>query len=43
MLQYTYSLVSPIPAEKFALKSSRAGMTFLNVPPAHVYRYVRSE
>jgi phosphatidylethanolamine/phosphatidyl-N-methylethanolamine N-methyltransferase len=43
MLQYSYSLVSPIPQEKLGLKGGRAGMTFLNVPPASVYRYTRAE
>lgn len=39
MLQYTYSLVSPIPQAKFGLSVRRAGMTFLNVPPASVFKY----
>ena len=39
MLQYTYSLVSPIPQEKFGLSVKRAGMTFLNLPPASVFKY----
>jgi phosphatidylethanolamine/phosphatidyl-N-methylethanolamine N-methyltransferase len=39
MLQYTYSLVSPIPEKKFGLSVKRAGMTFLNVPPASVFKY----
>lgn len=39
MLQYTYSLVSPIPQKKFGLSVKRAGMTFLNVPPASVFKY----
>lgn len=39
MLQYTYSLVSPIPQKKFGLGVKRAGMTFLNVPPASVFQY----
>ena len=39
MLQYTYSLVSPIPQKKFGLSVTRAGMTFLNVPPASVFKY----
>jgi phosphatidylethanolamine/phosphatidyl-N-methylethanolamine N-methyltransferase len=42
MLQYTYSLVSPIPESKLGLKGRRRGMTFLNVPPASVYRYERA-
>jgi phosphatidylethanolamine/phosphatidyl-N-methylethanolamine N-methyltransferase len=39
LLQYTYSLVSPIPQKKFDLSVKRAGMTFLNVPPASVFKY----
>lgn len=39
MLQYTYSLVSPIPQKKFGLSVKRAGMTFLNLPPASVFKY----
>jgi hypothetical protein len=34
MLQYTYSLVSPIPEAQHGLKGRRVGFTFLNVPPA---------
>ena len=43
MLQYTYSLVSPIPQKKFGLSVKRAGMTFLNVPPASVFKYEKIE
>lgn len=39
MLQYTYSLVSPIAASKLGLAGARGGMTLLNVPPASVFRY----
>ncbi|MFM8535712.1 MAG: hypothetical protein ACKOEC_19345 [Acidimicrobiia bacterium] len=39
MLQYTYSLVSPILQKKFGLSVKRAGMTFLNLPPASVFKY----
>ena len=39
MLQYTYSLVSPIPEDKLDLRGRRCGMTFLNVPPASVFAY----
>jgi len=39
MLQYTYSLVSPIPEDKLDLRGRRCGMAFLNVPPASVFAY----
>ncbi|MBM3539315.1 MAG: methyltransferase domain-containing protein [Alphaproteobacteria bacterium] len=39
LLQYTYSLISPIPQKKFGLSVRRAGMTFLNLPPASVFKY----
>ena len=39
MLQYTYSLVSPIPEAKLGLTGRRCGMAFLNVPPASVFAY----
>ncbi len=40
LLQYTYSLVSPLPESKLALMGKREGMTFLNMPPASVWSYV---
>jgi phosphatidylethanolamine/phosphatidyl-N-methylethanolamine N-methyltransferase len=42
MLQYTYSLVSPIPEAKLGLDGYRRGMTFLNVPPASVFAYEKA-
>jgi len=39
MLQYTYSLVSPLPESKLGLKGRRKGIAFLNVPPAWVWSY----
>lgn len=39
MLQYTYSLVSPIPEARLGLIGRRCGMAFLNVPPASVFAY----
>jgi phosphatidylethanolamine/phosphatidyl-N-methylethanolamine N-methyltransferase len=42
MLQYTYSLVSPIPEAKHDLTGRRRGMTFLNVPPASVFAYEKA-
>ncbi len=42
MLQYTYSLVSPIPEAKFGLTVRRCGMAFLNVPPASVFAYKKA-
>ena len=43
MLQYTYSLISPIPEKKFGLTVKRAGMTFLNLPPASVFKYEKTD
>ncbi len=37
MLQYTYSLISPLPQDKLGLSVRRRGMAFLNVPPASVF------
>ena len=42
MLQYTYSLVSPIAEDKLDLRANRCGMAFLNVPPASVFAYRRA-
>ena len=39
MLQYTYSLISPIPQDKLGLSVRRCGMAFLNVPPASVFSF----
>jgi phosphatidylethanolamine/phosphatidyl-N-methylethanolamine N-methyltransferase len=39
MLQYTYSLISPLPESKLGLKGRRKGIAFLNVPPAWVWSY----
>jgi phosphatidylethanolamine/phosphatidyl-N-methylethanolamine N-methyltransferase len=39
MLQYTYSLVSPLPTEKLGLKGRRRGIAVLNLPPAWVWSY----
>ncbi|MBI3707785.1 MAG: methyltransferase domain-containing protein [Proteobacteria bacterium] len=39
VLQYTYSLVSPIPERRLGLKGRRKGVTLLNVPPAWVWAY----
>jgi phosphatidylethanolamine/phosphatidyl-N-methylethanolamine N-methyltransferase len=41
MLQYTYSLVSPLPESKLGLKGRRKGIAFLNVPPAWVWSYTK--
>ncbi len=39
MLQYTYSLVSPLPESKLGIKGRRKGIAMLNVPPAWVWSY----
>ena len=36
MLQYTYSLVSPLPEAKLGLRGRRCGIAMRNVPPAWV-------
>ncbi|MCB1883573.1 MAG: hypothetical protein KDG89_06175 [Geminicoccaceae bacterium] len=41
MLQYSYSPVSPVPAEKLGIKAEIARLVLLNVPPAFVWRYRR--
>lgn len=43
MLQYTYSLISPIPQDKLGLTVRRCGMAFLNVPPASVFSFRKAE
>lgn len=40
LLQYTYSLVSPLPEAKLGLKGRRCGIEVRNVPPAWVWSYV---
>lgn len=42
MLQYSYSPVAPIPAQRLGVKASMARFVALNVPPAFVWRYTRS-
>jgi phosphatidylethanolamine/phosphatidyl-N-methylethanolamine N-methyltransferase len=41
LLQYTYSLFSPLPEAKLGLKGSRKGLAVRNVPPAWVWSYER--
>ena len=41
MLQYTYSLVSPLPEAKLGVKGRRCGIVVRNVPPAWVWSYER--
>ncbi len=43
MLQYTYSLVSPLPEAKLGLKGRRCGIAMRNLPPAWVWSYVRAD
>lgn len=42
MLQYSYSVVCPIPAKELGLKASIARFVLLNVPPAYVWKYRRA-
>jgi phosphatidylethanolamine/phosphatidyl-N-methylethanolamine N-methyltransferase len=42
LLQYTYSLVSPLPEAKLGLVGKRKGIAMLNVPPAWVWSYDRA-
>jgi phosphatidylethanolamine/phosphatidyl-N-methylethanolamine N-methyltransferase len=41
VLQYTYSLKSPLPYEKLAMDGRRLGLTLANLPPAHLWCYNR--
>jgi len=41
MLQYSYSPVTPVPAEKLGIKAEMARYVVWNVPPATVWRYRR--
>lgn len=41
VLQYTYSIKSPLPYEKLDMSGRRLGLTLANVPPAHLWRYDR--
>lgn len=40
LLQYTYSLVSPLPEAKLGLKGRRCGIEVRNMPPAWLWSYV---
>ena len=42
LLQYTYSLVSPLPESKLGVIGRRKGIAMLNVPPAWVWSYDRA-
>lgn len=42
MLQYSYSPVSPVPADKLGIESRRLDFVFWNFPPAYVWGYRRS-
>lgn len=41
VLQYTYSLVSPLPEAKLGIRGRRVGIVVRNVPPAWVWSYER--
>jgi phosphatidylethanolamine/phosphatidyl-N-methylethanolamine N-methyltransferase len=41
VLQYTYSLASPIPETKHGIKGRRCGIVVRNLPPAWVWSYTR--
>ena len=41
MLQYSYSPVAPVPAEKFGVEAKIARYVLWNFPPASVWRYTR--
>ncbi len=41
VVQYTYSLKSPLPHEKLGLLGQRLGIAVANFPPAHLWRYSR--
>jgi phosphatidylethanolamine/phosphatidyl-N-methylethanolamine N-methyltransferase len=42
VLQYTYSLKSPLPYQLLDMRGRRLGLTFANVPPAHLWSYTRT-
>lgn len=42
LLQYTYSLFSPLPVDKLGLVGTREGFAVMNVPPAWVWSYRRA-
>ena len=42
IVQYTYSLKSPLPYELLEMSGRRLGLTFANVPPAHLWSYTRT-
>jgi phosphatidylethanolamine/phosphatidyl-N-methylethanolamine N-methyltransferase len=41
MLQYTYSLVSPLPEARLGVRGRRCGIVMRNIPPAWVWSYGR--
>jgi phosphatidylethanolamine/phosphatidyl-N-methylethanolamine N-methyltransferase len=41
VLQYTYSLKSPLPYTKLQMTGRRLGLTLANLPPAHLWCYLR--
>ncbi|WP_161958881.1 class I SAM-dependent methyltransferase [Ferruginivarius sediminum] len=43
LLQYTYSLASPLPTAPLKLSGKRLGLAFANVPPAHLWGYTPLE
>ena len=42
LLQYTYSLASPLPAARLGLAGRRCGLVMRNLPPAWVWSYRRA-
>lgn len=42
LLQYTYSLLSPLPAARLGLAGRRCGIVMRNLPPAWVWSYGRA-
>ena len=43
LLQYTYSLFSPLPEAKLGVVGERCGITPLNIPPAWVWSFRRAD
>jgi phosphatidylethanolamine/phosphatidyl-N-methylethanolamine N-methyltransferase len=43
VLQYTYSFKSPLPYQKLQMTGRRLGLTLANVPPAHLWCYLRPQ
>lgn len=41
LIQFTYSLISPLKIERFGLEKKDLGWVLANIPPAHVWHYTK--